>query len=63
VKFERTDSFKSDWRRLSDAERELFRSATKHFHIAAERVVADSRIHWLGSLRIKRVMRAPEFRR
>jgi hypothetical protein len=59
VKFERTDSFTSDWRRLSDAERELFRSAIKHFHVAAERIVADLRVHWPGSPRIKRVVSAP----
>jgi hypothetical protein len=59
VKFERTDSFKSDWRRLSDAERELFRSVIKQFHVAAERIVADSRVRWPGSLRLKRVVRAP----
>ncbi len=59
MRFERTDSFKSDWRRLSDAERELFRSAIKHFHVAAERVVADPRAHWPGSLRVKRVVSAP----
>jgi hypothetical protein len=59
VKFERTDSFESDWRRLSDAERELFRSAIKHFHAAAERIVADPRVQWPGSPRIKRVVSAP----
>jgi hypothetical protein len=59
VKFQRTDSFKSDWRRLSEAERELFRFAIKHFHIAAERVVVDPRVHWPGSLRVKRVVSAP----
>ena len=59
MKFERTDSFKSDWRRLSDAERELSRSAIKQFHVAAERIVADPRVSWPGSLRIKTVVRAP----
>lgn len=58
MKFERTDSFKSDWRRLSDTERELFRSAIKQFHVAAERIVADPRVRWPGSLRIKRVVSA-----
>lgn len=59
MKFERTDSFTSDWRRLSEAERALFRSAIKHFHVAAEHVVADPRVHWPASLRIKRVVGAP----
>ncbi len=59
MKFERTDSFTSDWRRLSDAERELFRSAIKHFHVAAQRIVADPRGRWPGSLRIKKVVSAP----
>jgi hypothetical protein len=60
VRFERTDSFKSGWRRLSDAERELFRSAIKQFHAAAERIDADARLGWLGSLWIKKVVSAPE---
>lgn len=59
MRFERTDSFKSDWRRLSEAERELFRSAIKQFHVAAERIVADPRARWPGGLRIKRVVSAP----
>ncbi len=59
MKFERTDSFISDWRRLSEAERELFRSAIKHCHVAAERIVADLRVPWPASLRIKRVVSAP----
>lgn len=62
MKFERTDSFKSDWRRLSEAERELFRSAIKQFHVAAEHIVADPRVRWPGSLRIKRVVSAPRIR-
>lgn len=59
MKFERTDSFKSDWGRLSDAERELFRSAIKQFHVATERIVADPRLSWPGNLRIKKVVSAP----
>jgi hypothetical protein len=59
VKFERTDSFTSDWRRLSDAERELFRSAIKQFYVAAERIVADPLARRPGSLRIKRIVNAP----
>lgn len=59
MKFERTDSFTTDWRRLSDIERELFRAAIKPFHVAAERIVTDSRASWPESLRIKRVVRAP----
>lgn len=59
MRFERTDSFKADWRRLSDIERELFRAAIKPFHATAERIVADPRASWPGSLRIKSVVSAP----
>ena len=59
MKFERIDSFISDWRWLSNAERELFRFAIRHFHVVTEHLVADLRIPWPTSLRIKRVVRAP----
>lgn len=59
MKFARTDSFKADWRLLSSTERELFRFAIKQFHVAAERIMADPRVRWPGSLRIKRVVSAP----
>lgn len=59
MKFERTDSFRADWQRLSDEERELFRAVIKRFHVAAERMVADAVPAWPGALRIKAVASAP----
>lgn len=59
MKFQRTDSAKADWTRLSDSEREMFRTAIKHFHTAAEQVAADPRKAWPGSLRVKKVASAP----
>ena len=55
MKFERTDSFQSDFRRLSDSERELVRRFIPEFHAAAEQVAADPRVRWPDSLRVKSV--------
>ncbi len=59
MKFERTDSFKADWRKLSDRERELFRAAVTQFHTAAERMVAEARPAWPQVLRVRAVAGAP----
>lgn len=37
----------------------LDRYAVKRFHVVAERIVADQRAHWPGTLRIKRAVSAP----
>lgn len=59
MKFERTDSFKSDWQRLSDGERELFRMVIKRFHAAAERMATGVTQSWPAALRIRAVASAP----
>lgn len=57
MKFERTDSFKSDYRRLSDAEKEQFRSSIRNdFHPAAE---SAGQSPWPRRLRVKGVQGAP----
>jgi predicted RNase H-like HicB family nuclease len=42
VKFERTASFDSDWRRLAETDRKLFRDQVRAFHDAAEQQVAPA---------------------
>lgn len=59
MKFERTESFKADWARLSADEPALFRTVTKRFHVAAERIVAGDTPSWPQALRVKSVVRAP----
>lgn len=57
--FERTDSFKADWRGLPDRERELFRGVIKRFHVAAEQVATGDGRSWPRALRVKAVTSAP----
>jgi hypothetical protein len=61
LKFQRADSFKADWRRLSEDERRLFRDAIPAFHAAAEAQVHQEppTPHWPGSLRVRAVAGAP----
>lgn len=59
MKFERTDSFKGDWARLSDSERVLFRAAIPRFHTAAGPAPTGDRSAWPKALRIKAVASAP----
>lgn len=55
MKFERTDTFKRDWRKLPNAEKVLFRVAVERFKPAAEAFVAQ-RAPWPASLRVKSVV-------
>ncbi|MQA13757.1 MAG: hypothetical protein GEV09_06155 [Pseudonocardiaceae bacterium] len=59
MRFERTDTFKADWERLSDPEREMCRTSIKALHAAAERIVADPGQAWPSNLRVKKVASAP----
>lgn len=59
MKFDRTDSFKADWRRLTDDERALFREAVVRFHTAAEEQAARPGQPWPASLRVKAIQGAP----
>lgn len=58
MRFQRTDSFKADWRRLGDDERALFRAAVPAFHDAAEMQVEQA-VRWPAALRVKAVQGAP----
>jgi len=58
LRYERSDSFKSDYKRLSEEERRLFRDAVRVFNDAADRVVAGQSNTWPASLRVSGVQGA-----
>jgi hypothetical protein len=61
VKFETTTVFDQDWRRLADAERDLFRRAVRErFNPACNRRALDSTIPWPAALRVKPMKSRPE---
>ena len=60
MRFERTDHFKTDYRRLSAANKELFRQAVREFNDACDRfVVSNDPSSWPARLRVKSVVNAP----
>jgi len=60
MKYERIDSFKADYRRLDDKEKEMFRQAVRDgFAPAAERRAADPAQPWPKGLRVRDVEAAP----
>ncbi|MCL4287392.1 MAG: hypothetical protein KJ006_07075 [Thermoleophilia bacterium] len=60
MKYERTDSFKRDYRRLSDNHREEFRRVVReHFNPALDDYVRDPGHPWPPRLRIKGVAGMP----
>ncbi len=60
MKYERTESFKRDYRRLDKSEREEFkRVIQEHFVPALERRVTEPGSGWPGALRVKDVEGAP----
>jgi hypothetical protein len=59
VKFKLTDSFRSDWRRLSEAEQRLFRNVLPAFNEACDRIAMDPAVSFPASLRVKDVENAP----
>jgi len=60
VKYDRTDAFKGDYRRLSEDERKAFREIIRdQFHPAAERKATDPAAPWPKSLRLRDVEGAP----
>ena len=58
MKFERTDSFKRDYRRLSPDHRDQFKESARAFHDAAVRAAAGESRPWPNSMRIKSVQGA-----
>ena len=59
MKFEVTDSFRADRKRLSRQERELVAEALPTFIEACDRRAVDPAASWPGSLRVKDVEGAP----
>ena len=59
MKFETTESFDADYRRLSQAEVKLFREALGVFVPACDRYASDSSVKWPASVRVKDVEGAP----
>lgn len=60
MRYERTESFKRDYRRLSDAHKEEFRRVVRElFNPALDEHLADSAKPWPTRLRIKGVEGAP----
>lgn len=55
MKYERTDSFKRDYRRLTEDEKKVFREAANEFNAALETREADPTAPWPTRLRIKGV--------
>lgn len=60
MRFERTESFKSDYQRLSEVEREIFRAAARVFNAACDRFIeTHDPSSWPAGLRVKGVVNAP----
>lgn len=60
MRFERTELFKADYQRLSEDEREQFRTAAPVFNPACDRFVkSKGQSSWPASLRVKAVANAP----
>ena len=58
MKFERTDSFKRDFRRLSPDHQTQFKKAARVFHDGAVRAAAGKDKPWPNSMRVKTVQGA-----
>ena len=60
MKFERTPAFEGDWRRLSDEERDKFKSFVREkFHPACERRAEDPSRAWPKSARVSQLTEFP----
>lgn len=60
MRFQTTESFKSDFEKLKPEEKQLFRDAVRKFNRACDRAMAEgSRPQWPKSLRVKDVEGAP----
>ena len=59
MRFQRTDRFDADYRRLPERDRERFRAAVREFAAAADRVVGRDPAGWPAALRVRAVRGAP----
>ena len=60
MRFERTEHFNADYRRLSKANQELFRRAAREFNDACDVFIdSNDRSSWPAPLRVKPIVNAP----
>ncbi len=59
MKYQRSDSFRADYQRLSEEERQLFREAVRQLNRAYERRGSRPLPEWPAALRVKPVKGAP----
>ncbi|MGA8014566.1 MAG: hypothetical protein WCB85_01450 [Candidatus Dormiibacterota bacterium] len=60
MRFELTEPFRADYRRLSEGEREKFRGAARAFNAACDRFVETRDASaWPAELRVRAVVNAP----
>jgi hypothetical protein len=60
VRFERTENFNADYRRLSKANQALFRRAAREFNDAGDVFIhSNDPLSWPARLRVKPVVNAP----
>lgn len=59
MKFERTASFKRDFKNLPDDHKKQFREAARAFHDGAVRAASGESGPWPNSMRVKGVQGAP----
>ncbi len=55
MRYERSESFKGDYRKLSASERELFRDAVRVFNDAADEIASGALDTWPAKLRVRSV--------
>lgn len=55
MRYEQTESFRADYRRLSEEERSMFLDSVRRFNEAADRFVTRQATSWPRSLRVKAI--------
>ena len=59
MKYVVLDSFKADYKRLSESDRARFKAALPDFIAACDRSAVDHAVSWPATLRVKAVQSAP----
>ena len=58
MRYERSESFKGDYRKLSASEQQLFRDAVRIFNDAADEIASGALDTWPAKLRVRSVQGA-----